>query len=230
VHDGVEYLVDQKSTDWDDNEVRSRPAPAERRGRALIRSTTRGGYSGDPLHRSRWQVPRRGEMAIFAKYDGIDGESRDPNHNNWVEVLSLEWAVSAPAGGVTGAGRRRGAPEIEPMVLTFEYEKGAPKLLEKSLKGMAIPELEIELTATFGGARATYLRYELTNVRITSYEFIASGDDEEGPPTVAVANDFEEIKVTYTELDHEGTNLGNVELDYEVEMAKSARKGKRKKK
>ena len=156
-------------------------------------------------------------MAVFAKYDGVDGESNDSNHDKWIDVLSIDWGIHKPGGGMTGQSRRRGAAVVEDITLTIEYEKASPKLQEKCLKGEIIPKLEIEQTATYGGARATYLRYELKNVMITSYQFNASGNDEAGPPTVVVGNNFEEIKVTYTEMDDEGSGKGNVETEFKVE-------------
>jgi type VI secretion system Hcp family effector len=110
------------------------------------------------------------------------------------------------------------------MELTFAYEKSAPKLLEKLLRGEVIPKVEIELTATYGGARATYLKYELKNVQVTSYnvtgENLAEQRDEElseQVPTVVVRSNFEEIKVTYTEYDDQGSSKGKVETTYKVE-------------
>jgi type VI secretion system secreted protein Hcp len=152
----------------------------------------------------------------FAKYDGFDGESKDENHDKWIDILSIEWEAEQPTPGASGMSRRRGNAVVEDMVMTFEYEKAAPKLAEKCLKGEIIPKLEIELTATYGGARATYLRYELKNVMVTSYQ--VNGDAASGaPPTVTVANNFEEIKVTYTEYDDTGSSQGNVEFEWKVE-------------
>ena len=159
-------------------------------------------------------------MAVFAKYDGVDGESKDENHDKWIDVLSIDWGAHKPGGGMTGQSRRRGAAVVEDMTLTVEYEKSAPKLLEKCLKGEVIPKLELEQTATYGGSRATYLKYELKNVMVTSYQTNASGNDEAGPPTVVVGNNFEEIKVTYTEFDEAGSSKGNVETEFSVEKGK----------
>jgi type VI secretion system secreted protein Hcp len=153
-------------------------------------------------------------MAIFAKYDGIDGESKDANHDKWIDVLSVDWGMERPDAGATGKSRRRGRAIVEDMVLTLEYEKSSPKLQEKCLKGKVIPKLEIEQTATYGGARATYLKYELKNVVVTSVDINASGNDEAGPPTVVVGNNFEEVKVTYTEFDADGTSKGNIEFSW----------------
>ena len=155
-------------------------------------------------------------MAVFAKYDGIDGESQDSNHDKWIDVLSVDWGIHKPGGGMTGQSRRRGGAVVEDLTLTVEYEKSTPKLQEKCLKGEIIPKLEIEQTATYGGARATYLRYELKNVMVTSCQVNASGNDEAGPPTMVLSNNFEEIKVTYSEYDEEGSSKGNVEFEHKV--------------
>lgn len=159
-------------------------------------------------------------MAVFAKYDGFDGESKDENHDKWIDVLSIDWGIHRPGGGATGQSRRRGGAVVEDLMLTIEYEKAAPKLQEKCLKGEIIPLLEIEQTSTYGGARATYLKFELTNVMVTSFQVNASGNDEAGPPTVTAGNNFEKIKVTYTEYDDTGASSGNVETEYEVETGK----------
>lgn len=151
----------------------------------------------------------------FAKYDGIDGESQDANHDKWIDVLAIDWGSNKPGGGATGATRRRGAVVVEDMVLTMEYEKSTVKLLESLNMGEVIPKLEIEQTATYGGSRATYLKYELKNVQITSVNI--NGIAAEGPPTVTIANNFEEYKVTYTEYDSEGNKAGNTETTWKVE-------------
>lgn len=166
-----------------------------------------------------------GTAAVFAKYDGIDGESKDDKHDKWIDVLSIDWGMHRPhEAGATGQSRRRGAVVLEDLTLTLEYEKAAPKLQEKCLMGEIIPKLEIEQTANYGGARATYLKYELKNVMITSVHISSnigsSGQDgvEAAPPTVVVGCNFEEIKVTYTEYDKDtGASKGNVEYEWKVE-------------
>lgn len=152
-------------------------------------------------------------MAMFAKYDGIDGEATDAQHENWVDILTLDWGAHQADAGTTGS-RRRGSAVVEDLIMTFDYETAAPKLLDKCLKGEIVPQLDIELTATYGGTRVTYLKYELKQVMVTSYHVNASGDDGTGPPTVSVANSFEELTVTYTEFDESGAAAGNVETNY----------------
>lgn len=166
--------------------------------------------------------------AVFAKYDGIDGESTDANHDKWIDVLSIDWGMHKDK-----AKKKKPAKNvIDDFQITAEYDKSTPKLLEKALLGEVIPKLEIELTKIgctdpTGSPcppgtpleQVTYLRYELTNVLITSYDVNGSGGADEitPPPTVVISINFEEIKVTYTEYDNEGNKGGNAETTWKVE-------------
>jgi type VI secretion system secreted protein Hcp len=153
----------------------------------------------------------------FALYAGIEGGStRDPNHDKWIDVLSIDWGSHKPGGGATGQSRRRGTVIVEDMRLTMEHDIASVALLEKLNLGEVIPKLEIEQTANYGGSRATYLKYELTNVQVTSIDFNAAANDE-SPPSVTIANNFEEYKVTYTKYDSEGNKAGNAETTWKVE-------------
>jgi type VI secretion system secreted protein Hcp len=152
--------------------------------------------------------------AIFVKFDGIDGESKDADHDKWCDVLNYDWQVSNP--GPTGS--RDSTAIIRPLIISKEFDKASPKILDRLLRGVIIPLVEIEVTATFGvGGRATYIRIEMRNARITNRSGIASGNDEAGPPEETVAIVFEEIKYTYTEYDDEGNPAGNVEFTWKVE-------------
>jgi type VI secretion system secreted protein Hcp len=157
--------------------------------------------------------PNGTASAYYAKYEGIDGESKDENHDKWIDVLSIDWGAQRPGAGATGQSRRRGSAVVEDMTIALVYEKSAPKLQEKCLKGEIIPKLEIELT---NERDDVYLKYELKNVLITSFH--ESGSAEIGPPTVVIGNNFEEIKITYTEYDDTGNPTGGkAETSWKVE-------------
>lgn len=176
------------------------------------------------------------EAAVFAKYDGIDGEAtnaadeREPE--GWISLLSFDWEANKPNSGATGQSRRRGGVIFEDMRLTMDYEISSVKLLEKLNQGEVIPKLEIHQTRAVPCTpeprdttndipqpgelcEVVYLKYELKNVLISSYQ--TSWDDPEERPEVVVGNNFEEIKVTYTEYDSEGNKGGNAETTWKVE-------------
>ncbi len=154
------------------------------------------------------------EAAAYLKFDGVDGEATDANHDKWIDLLSFQQTISRESSAASGSTRQRGAAVFGDIVLTKQLDKSTPKLQEAIASGKVFPSVEFELAADYGGSRATYLKYELKNVMVTSYSISGSAD---GVPTEQLSLNFEEIKVTYTEFDSSGASKGNVETTWKVE-------------
>jgi type VI secretion system secreted protein Hcp len=156
-------------------------------------------------------------MALFIKFDGVDGEANDKDHKQWSDLLSMSWGVHKAGGGQTGQSRRRGVATVEDVVCTKEYDKASPKLAEAVLLGKVFPKVEVHDTTTYGdGARAIFLKYELKNVMVSSQSVGAAGHGD-AKPTESFSLNFEEIKQTYVEYDAKGSKKGNVEMTWKVE-------------
>ncbi len=152
---------------------------------------------------------------MFIQITGIDGESTDVAHKDWIEVLSYSMGMADPEAGATGTTRRRGNVVLEDIVVVKELDKSSPKLMEKCAKGEVIPSLVLEVCRAGEGGPFTYYKYELENVMVTS--FYSSGSTEEGLPVETITLNYEEITVTYTETDKTGKSKGNVEFNWKVE-------------
>jgi len=155
-------------------------------------------------------------MALFIKFDGVDGEAKDKDHKSWSDLLSMSWGVHKAGGGATGQTRRRGVATVEDINITKELDKSSPKLTEAVLTGKVFPKVEIHDSATYGDNRATFLKYELKNVAVTSHSISAAGGGDAVPHECMSLN-FEEVKHTYVEYDEKGTKKGNVEMVWKVE-------------
>ena len=157
--------------------------------------------------------------AAFIKFDGVDGESKDENHAGWSDVLTVTHGYLFK---LIPDEKEKYLPlesvEVEDVVVTLELDKAGLKIADALLKGKVFPTVQIEFTAEFGDARATYYRYTFANVSVNSYRFNGSGIDTDGPPTQSVGLSFTEVTTTYTEYDEDGNSLGNVEYSYEVPM------------
>jgi type VI secretion system secreted protein Hcp len=164
--------------------------------------------------------------AAFVKYDGVDGESADKDHADWIELLSFEF------------------DDLTEISASKDVDKSTPKLMEAVCKGRSIPSsgpflvcdpsgstdgnpdrpigpsfdiVTIDLCrTTHGNERQCYLQLELVNVRVTSFSISGSTDGEQ-VPTENFSLNFEEIKVTYTEFDQKGKKKGNIEYSWKVE-------------
>jgi len=146
--------------------------------------------------------------AAYVKFDGVDGESTDAKHKEWIDVLSFSHSIHR---GDSGSSVRSAAGAVfEDIVITKELDKSSTKLAESIAMGEVIPKVEFELTSSAG----TYYKYELTNVMVTSYSVSGDSDDR---LTEQISLNFEEIKTTYTEYGSDGSNKGNVETTWNVE-------------
>jgi type VI secretion system Hcp family effector len=156
-------------------------------------------------------------MALFIKFEGIDGEANDKDHKAWSNLQSFSWGLHKAGAGATGATRRRGVVTVEDVVITKQYDKSSPKLAESVCMGKIFPKVEIHDTTTYGdGNRATFLKYELKNVMVSSHNVSAAGGGD-AVPHENVSLNFEEVKQTYVEYDAKGGKKGNVEMNWKVE-------------
>ena len=89
-------------------------------------------------------------MALFIKFDGVDGQAKDKDHKNWSDCLSMTWGVHKAGTGATGQTRHRGVATVEDFVITKELDKASPKQAEGVLTGKVYPKVEIHDTATYG--------------------------------------------------------------------------------
>lgn len=161
-------------------------------------------------------LPFNANAAVFAKFEGVDGESRDANHDKWIDVLSVSEGIHQPDSGATGTTRRRGAVVFDNIVIGKFLDRSSPKLREDLAQGKVFPKVEIEITQSCDGRRETYFKYELKNVLITGFSLNAVGSEDR--PVESVALNFEEIIWTYTIFDNRCIKAGDVEASWKLEQ------------
>ena len=60
---------------------------------------------------------------VFAKYDGVDGESKDATHKGEIDVLSWSWGMSGDEDG-------SGSPCAKEFVFTKNIDSADPRVPE----------------------------------------------------------------------------------------------------
>jgi len=150
---------------------------------------------------------------MFLQITGIDGESIDDDHHDWIDVLSFSMGMSQPWDGSVGIGQII----MEDIVLVKQVDKATPKLMEKCAKGEVIPSVILEVSDV-GENKRTYYKYELKNVIVSS--FYSKGDITEKIPTDTFTLHFEWFKVTYSEIDQVGNVKGNVEFTWDTVLGR----------
>jgi type VI secretion system Hcp family effector len=132
-------------------------------------------------------------LAAYLKIAGVDGESTDSGHKNEIELLSWSWVVPPPPAG--------DAPAVSEIVVTKLVDSASPVLFQFATQGKHIPNVVLDFELSSGKKHEPYLRYELENVQITSYQLGGSAEDL---PLESVSFSFGEIKVVYQQQKAKG--------------------------
>jgi type VI secretion system secreted protein Hcp len=137
---------------------------------------------------------------IFAKFDGMRGESLDERHREWIDVLSYSWGASSSGSFQSGGGGGAGKVNFQDFNFTKMYDASSAKLLESLAKGTHLKEGLFDLVQVGGKIDDPFLQYKFTDVLITSYQVGSGGDF----PTETVSFTFGEVETRYRKQDEKG--------------------------
>ena len=94
-------------------------------------------------------------------------------------------------------------------------DRSGPKIAEAVCLGKVFPKVEIHCkSSAVNSGRETFYKYELKNVMVCSYSVSGGSQDK---PHESFSLNFEEIKVTYTEMNEKGEKKGDVAYGWKVE-------------
>ena len=170
---------------------------------------------GSPSDQAQAQTA---SVDFYLKIEGIDGESLNDRHANEIEVDSWSWGESnstRPLGGASGAGK----VSMNDFNFTMKVSKASPQLFLASAQGKIIPSATLEAVRASAGSGQTYLKWELKNVVISSYQ--TGVDQATGLPTDRIKMKFTQIIVTYTTQNADGSAGEVVRAGWDLAKAKS---------
>ena len=119
---------------------------------------------------------------MFIKFDGIDGEATDHEHEGWIEVLAWSW-------GESNSSRRRTAPAGNgpgTVTLTRTVDRASPHLSEACNSGKMLGVVVVHTRASGGG----YNEYVMDDTRASSCSQSSAGDR----PTENVTLNFARVR------------------------------------
>ena len=151
--------------------------------------------------------------AAYIKFDGVDGEALDKDHNKWIELLSFNYdhaldPTCRVGGGGGGGGSSGDGRHHEPISVSKPVDAATPLLSRAMCTGEPIPEVNIEICGRVN--QPCYLKYKLTNVLVTSYSLSTGGSGGEDILTENITLNFEEVKWTFTPPTKEGCDKGKL--------------------
>ena len=149
---------------------------------------------------------------VFAKFDGIPGESTDNAHQDWIEIVAFDHRIHQPASATASSAGGASAERCEhaDFVVTKLLDKASPKLYEACCTGQHVGELLIECCRA-GGDKLKYMEIKLEEVIITDVQPSAHSQGDSSFPTEKIACNYGKIQWTYTQQKRtDGSGGGNV--------------------
>lgn len=152
------------------------------------------------------------EVDIFLKLDGVDGESKDDAHTNEIDIISFSHNINQAGSMGRAGGGGVGKVSVGELNLVAEISKASPNLYINCCTGKH--HASATLTVRKAGENPVeFVVIEMTNVIVTSYTTSGSGSY----PIDEFSLNFEEIKVTYTEQNADGSAGAGIDQTFNVQ-------------
>ena len=138
-------------------------------------------------------------MAIYMKWDGIDGAVTTKEHEKWIELNSFQFGVGRAIGSAArGAATREATePSISEITISKRLDKSSTKLFMDAVAGDLSATVKFKFTTTTKDKVDTFLAFELTNCGVSGHSISSGGD----APVETLSLNFTKIMFTYTERD-----------------------------
>lgn len=145
----------------------------------------------------------------YLKIEGINGESEDERHRNWIEVHDVLYAVHQPRAKSlsTAGGHTAGRADLYPITFAKLADLASPLLLQTCAAGKTLPKASFEFMRADGdGKPIPYFKIDLENLIVAS---ITPDSGEGGIIVERVQLAYAKIKWSYTRQSIRGGTQGN---------------------
>lgn len=155
---------------------------------------------------------------IFLKLKGIDGESKDTKHSNWIQLDSFSWGATQPSSSQLGKGISVSGAQIDHVHVRAPVSPASPKLMKACATGEHIDDAKIVFCKA-GGDQLEYMTVTLTFVMVTNYRLSAATSSELPMDDFSLA--FNKIEIEYAPQDDKGKLGAKVKNSFDVKANKA---------
>lgn len=145
----------------------------------------------------------------YLKIEGINGESEDDKHKQWIEVSDVMYAINQPRAETvsTAGGMTSGRAELYPISFQKLADIASPVLLQTCAAGKTIPKATFEFMRADGdGKPIPYFKIELENLMIAN---ITPDSGDGGIISERVHLAYAKIRWSYIKQSIRGGTQGN---------------------
>lgn len=153
---------------------------------------------------------------FYIKLEGIDGESADKSHANWIEALSFSHGSAQTitigrSTDVTGRG------QFTPFIFTHQVDKATPKIQHYTMSGKNITKAQFHVCRAIGGSQVPVYEITMENIKVAKAEVSAQSDPEGQSQQLPIERvELVAAKITWkvTSIKPDNTKGGAVEASF----------------
>lgn len=136
-------------------------------------------------------------MAVdyFLQITGIQGESTDAKHKDWIDVDSWSWGESQSGTTQGGAGGGAGKVSFQDFHFVTRTSKASPKLFLACASGQHFKEAKL-VGRKAGKGQQEFLSWTFSDILVSSYQTSAS-EASDVSPFDQVSLNFSKVAVSY---------------------------------
>jgi len=157
---------------------------------------------------------------MFLKLNGLDGESMDEDHKDWIEVDSFSWGVDNPSSFAIGQGGQSTQAHISALNIQKHCDKASVSLFKASTTGKHIPDGTLSCMKLDGDSRVEYLKIDLTDIMVSGLQWSGSGGEHLVHEHLSLV--FAEFKQSYNLQSDEGGAQGATDFGYNIQTSKAS--------
>ena len=157
-------------------------------------------------------------MTGYLNLPDIKGESRRADHEDEIDITSIDWSMAQASNMQFGSGRTRSRASVRPIGIRKNYDASSPYIALACMQGKSFDEVKIYFRKDSGDTHLDYLTITLTNVVISEYSLSGSSMGEEISDNLKLS--FEKIKVLYTLQADDHSKGDEHEIEYDVAAGK----------
>ncbi len=150
--------------------------------------------------------------------NGLDGEAEDSGHAKEIDVLSYSIGATQQGSAGTGGGAGTGKVNVHDFTITKYVDRSSPGLFLACCDGTHIDTGKFTVRKAGGKTPLEFLKYEFTELIVSSIQGGASAGDDRQTETVSF--NFATIKEIYTPQTATGTGGGEIMKGWDVKKNK----------
>ena len=136
---------------------------------------------------------------MFLKLGNIKGESFDKVHRDEIDVLAWSWGLSSG----TGTAKKGVVPPacVQDLSFTKYIDRASPDIILAGVSGALIPTARLTMRRA-GETPVEFLRFDMTNVTVSSYSTGGSGGEDRLTENVTLH--FDTLNGVYRQQNSDG--------------------------